>query len=55
MDRLFDLHQDCDQRWRWFGASPGSESLLVSRRSWESRPQAQIALSRFLQLLSRSQ
>lgn len=54
MQRLYSLHQDCEQRWRWFGASLESDSLLVSRRSWESRLEAGDALTRFLRLLSRS-
>jgi hypothetical protein len=53
MGRLYDLHQDRDQKWRWFGVKPGSDILIVSRRSWETRPGAEVALSRYLQLCNR--
>ena len=52
MCRLFDLHQDRDQRWRWYGLSPVSSDMLVSRRSYETRPEAQLALTCFLQMMS---
>jgi hypothetical protein len=47
---LYDLHQDRDQRWRWHGASMVSNNLLVSRRAYDSRQDAQLALTRFLRM-----
>ena len=52
MDRLYDLHQDRDQRWHWFGVEPESDLMIVSRRSYESRSGASEALTRFLALLT---
>lgn len=55
MDRLLcNLHQDCDQRWVWFGILSGTDRMIVSRRSWENRSQAELALTRFLDLLRRN-
>ena len=48
---LYDLHQSCDQRWKWHGAFPGYDYLIVSRRSWAMRAEAEAALTCFLKLL----
>lgn len=50
---LYDIHQDRNQRFRWHGANPGSDLLIVSRRSYHSRGDAEHALKRFLDLLRR--
>jgi len=50
---LCNLHQDCDQRWVWFGIFPGTDRMIVSRRSWENRLDAERALTCFLDLLQR--
>ena len=50
-DMLFDLHQDNDQKWRWFGSLPNSAMMIVSRRSWQDRSQASLEMSRFIQSL----
>lgn len=51
---LFDLHQGNDQRWRWFGIRPGSDTMIVSRRKWRDRSQASQSMTRFVQLLERT-
>jgi hypothetical protein len=54
MGRLYDLHQGRDQRWQWFGATPGRDELIVSRRSWDTRWEAANALTSYLALIART-
>jgi len=46
--RLFDLFLGNDQRWRCFSAKPGSDYLIVFPQSWETRGEAQAALTELL-------
>jgi hypothetical protein len=47
---LFDVHQSQDSLWRWHGCHIDERELLVvSRRYWQSRPEAYLALTRFLE------
>ena len=45
---MFSLRQDCNQRWKWFGAIPGTNYLIESLCSWEYRKEAEDALARHL-------
>ena len=49
---LFDVHQRADNSWRWHGCGFGvSDRVIVSRRGWQSRPEAIAALTRFLEVV----
>ncbi|AQR72945.1 hypothetical protein BXU08_03990 [Sphingomonas sp. LM7] len=51
MDRLlYNLHQDCDQRWHIGGFTPDGQPVFEIDRSWEDRRDAQKALNRLLGL-----
>ncbi len=51
---LFDLHLDRYGFWHCFGFRPGSDKIVVMRRGWTERADALLAMTRFIELLSRN-
>ncbi len=51
MGMFFDMHQISGGQWKWHAAMLRHNQMIVSRRSWDTRPECAAALKRIIPLI----